>query len=141
MMRNKEGFITSSNHVMVCDKCNAEFPTMSVSINECSVEIGGKTLLLTYFACPKCKSIYKVLLVKEDVYRRLLDDFLLVKKRIRKLQGKGNQELLERLQSMATVKSNKIKAYVAKMNKQYPGTFTFVASENNQKEVGIIYLP
>lgn len=127
--------------VMVCDKCNAEFPIASVNINECSVEVDGKSLLLTYFVCPECEAIYKVLFVDENTYRKLLYDFLGVKKRIHKLQGKGNPQLIERLQEVAQVKMNRTKEYVIKMNKQYSGTFTFEASVNNPEEKVVKYVP
>ena len=123
--------------VIVCDKCSAEFFVKSVSIQECSVEIEGKQLLLDYFMCPECNEIYKVFLVEERKYRELVDDLLSTEKRIRKLEGKGNAQLLDKLQKMALRKKDKIQSYVGSMNKKYSGTFTFTASENNQKEIEI----
>lgn len=125
--------------VIVCDKCSAEFLMRSVQIQECSVEIGGEKLLLDYFVCPKCNEIYKVLLVEEKKYRELVNDLLSTTKRIRKWQGKGNVQMLERLRKMATRKKNRLQSYTNQMNAKYGGTFTFKASENNQKE--IVYLP
>lgn len=125
--------------IIVCDECSAEFLVKSVKIEECSVEIGGERLLLDYFTCPKCNQIYKVLLVDEQKYRELVDDLLSTEKRIRKLKGKGNEQMLARLQNMALTKKKRIQNYVGAMNEKYSGTFTFMASENNQKE--ITYLP
>lgn len=125
--------------VIVCDKCSAEFLTKSVQIQECSVEIGGEKLLLDYFTCPECNQIYKVLLVEEQKYRELVDDLLSTEKRIRKWKGKGSVQMLEQLQKMALRKKNRVQSYVKAMNTKYSGTFTFKASENNQKE--IVYLP
>lgn len=125
--------------IIVCDKCSAEFLVKSVTINECSVEIGGVELLLKYFTCPKCNEIYKVLLVEEQRYKELVDDLMSVEKRMRRLKGKGNVYLLDQLQKMALIKKARIQRYVQSMNAKYGGTFTFKASENNQKE--IVYLP
>lgn len=125
--------------VIVCDKCSAEFLMKSVQIQECSVEIGGEKLLLDYFTCPECNQIYKVLLVEEQKYRELVDDLLSIKKRIRKWKGKGSVQMLKQLQNMAQIKEDRIQSYVEQMNIKYGGTFTFKASENNQKE--IVYLP
>jgi len=125
--------------IIVCDECSAEFLVKSVKIEECSVEIGGERLLLDYFTCPKCNQIYKVLLVEEQKYRELVDDLLSTEKRIRRLKGKGNKQMLARLQNMALTKKKRIQSYVGVMNEKYSRTFTFMASENNQKE--ITYLP
>lgn len=124
---------------IVCDKCSAEFLMKSVTIEKCSVEIGGEKLLLEYFVCPKCNEIYKVLLVEEQKYNELVEDLQSTMKRMRRQQGKGNVYLLDQLQKMALRKKAKIQSYVKAMNAKYRGTFTFKASENNQKE--IVYLP
>lgn len=121
--------------VIVCDKCSAEFFVKSVKIEKCSVEMNGKTLFLNYFVCPKCNQIYKVLLVEEQKYYELINDLLLIEKRMQKLNGKLNVQMLERLQKIAQIKKDKIKSYVNKMNHKYDGTFTFATSKNNQKEI------
>lgn len=125
--------------VIVCDKCSAEFLMKSVQIQECSVKISGEKLLLDYFTCPECNKIYKVILVEEQKYRELVDDLLSTEKRIRKWKGKGNVQMLEQLQKMTLRKKNRVQSYVKAINTKYSGTFTFKASENNQKE--IVYLP
>lgn len=121
--------------VIVCDKCSAKFFVKSAKIEECSVEIEGNRLLLNYFTCPECNQIYRVLLVEEQKYRELVDDLLSIKNRIRRLKGKGNVQMLDKLQKMALIKKNRIQSYVSNMNHKYGGTFTFVASGNNQKEI------
>lgn len=45
------------------------------------------------------------------------------------------------LNSMVFKKKQRLEEYVDKVNKMFPGTFTFVASENNHKEQTIKYLP
>lgn len=123
--------------IIVCDECSAEFLMTSVKIEECSVRVGDKELLLDYFVCPKCNKIYKVLFVEEQRYRELIDDLLETEKRIRKLKGRGNVQLLSTLQRMALTKKQRVQTYVNGMNNKYPGTFTF--SSVNKEE--IIYLP
>lgn len=130
----------SPDNIITCDKCNTDFLVSSVKIEERSVEIGGTVLLLNYFTCPSCKTVYRVLLVDEAHYRELVDDLVSTKKRIRRLQGKGNAFQLGSLQKMAARKAERIQQYVQSMNKKYPGTFTLLASENNQQDE-IKYLP
>lgn len=128
--------------IIVCDKCGAEFLVKSVTIKECSVEIGGNTLMLRYFVCPKCDEIYKVLLVEKRRYHELVEDLRSVEMRMPKFQGQKNRQgvrMLDKLQKMAMKKKARLQAYVQGMNKKYTGTFTFVTSENNQKEIQ--YLP
>lgn len=130
----------SPDNIITCDKCNTDFLVSSVKIEERSVEINGTVLLLNYFTCPSCKIVYRVLLVDEVHYRELVDDLVSTKKRIRRLQGKGNAFQLGSLQKMAARKAERIQQYVQSMNKKYPGTFTLLASENNQQDE-IKYLP
>lgn len=130
----------SPDNIITCDKCNTDFLVSSVKIEERSVEINGTVLLLNYFTCPSCKAVYRVLLVDEVHYRELVDDLVSTKKRIRRLQGKGNAFQLGSLQKMAARKAERIQQYVQSMNKKYPGTFTLLASKNNQQDE-IKYLP
>lgn len=125
--------------VIACDKCSAEFLIESVHIQECRLEIRGEKLLLKYFICPACNKIYKVFLVNEQKYQEMVDDLLLTKEAIRRLQGKGDIYTLYRLQKTASDIKRKIQSHVSSNNTKYDGTFTFAASKNNQKE--IIYLP
>lgn len=129
------------NHKIVyCDKCGKEFEYQSIQIKECSVEVEGNVLLLDYFTCPFCNTVYKVLFVEETKYRELVDDLLLVQKRIYRQKGKGNPMLLEKLQNIAAKKQMRIRTYVNGISKQYPGSF-MLATENNQDGQQIIYLP
>lgn len=129
----------SIEKVIICDKCMSEFLVESVKIDKCSVEIDGKMFLLNYFTCPKCNSIYRVLLVEEQKFNELLEDVMIIKNRIRKCKGNGNVRLHKQLQNMSVKKKNRICRYVESVNSKYSGAFTFKSSENNKKE--IIYLP
>lgn len=131
----------ADNMVIECDQCKKEFLIQSVEIKETSVEIEGKSLLLDYFVCPHCRAVYKVLLVEEAKYRELVDDLMAMEKRIRRRYGKKNVMLAQKLQSMALVKQNRIKAYVESVSKKYPGSFVVLATENNQQREQVKYLP
>lgn len=127
--------------IVYCDKCQKEFAYQSIQIKETSVEIAGNVLLLDYFTCPFCNAVYKVLFVEEAKYRELVDDLTSMRKRIRRQNGKGNPMLLYKLQNMALMKQNRIKAYVDSISKKYPGSFVMLATENNQQGEHIMYLP
>lgn len=129
------------NKIVCCDKCKKEFAYQSIQIKETSVEIAGDVLLLDYFTCPYCNSVYKVLFVEESKYRELVEDLMSMEKRIRRQKGKGNPMLIEKLQKMALVKKNRIKDYVDGISKKYPGSFVLLATENNQQGEHIMYLP
>ena len=129
------------NKIVCCDKCKKEFAYQSIQIKETSVEIAGDVLLLDYFTCPYCNSVYKVLFVEESKYRELVEDLMSMEKRIRRQKGKGNPMLIEKLQKMALIKQNRIKAYVESVSKKYPGSFIVLATENNQQGEHIMYLP
>ena len=47
----------------------------------------------------------------------------------------------EALKSMALKKKERLANYVQVVNQMFPGTFVFVASENNNEERKIKYLP
>lgn len=132
--------MTAPEKIVCCDKCKKEFAYQSIQIKETSVEIAGDVLLLNYFTCPYCNSVYKVLFVEESKYRELVEDLMSMEKRIRRQKGKGNPMLIEKLQKMALTKKNRIQAYVESVSKKYPGSFA-VATENNQQGEHILYLP
>lgn len=135
----KNDIIQFSEKNIVCDECSAEFLVQSVKIDECLVEIDSSILLLRYVMCPMCHHIYKILLVDEQKYCEMADDLISIEKRIKKMCGKGNVFLMERLRKMAINKKNKIQKYVNMMNAKYSGTFTIDTSKNNKN--GIVYSP
>lgn len=123
---------------IICDCCKNEFLCGSTNIGWEEVVIGGKALSLTYFVCPYCNTVYRVLLVEEKKYRELVNDIVKTRDRIKNQQGKGNPALLENLQNALEKKKKRIRRYVDIINRRYPGTF-ILASENNQSK--IVYLP
>lgn len=132
--------IEKTDKIIYCDECKKEFAYQSIQIKETSVEIASDVLLLNYFTCPFCNTVYKVLLVEEARYRELIDDLLKVKKRIRCQHGKNNLVIMQNLQNMALRKQERIKAYIDSISEKYPGSFIVVNGDNQQEE-HIVYLP
>lgn len=131
--------------IIVCDECKHEFYLDAVGIHEAIVELNGVPVTLVYFACPKCNKIYRIS-IQDRRYYELAKDLEKTKKRIRRNHGSNNQEMARMLNSimlnsMVFKKKQRLEEYVDKVNKMFPGTFTFVASENNHKEQTIKYLP
>ena len=126
--------------IIVCDECKYEFYLDAVGIHGAIVELNGVPVTLVYFACPKCNKIYRIS-IQDRRYYELVEDLEKTKKRIRRNNGNNNQERARMLNSMVFKKKQRLEEYVDKVNKMFPGTFTFVASENNHKEQTIKYLP
>jgi len=123
-----------------CDECEHEFFLKTVGINEATVELNGVSVILVYFACPKCNKIYRVS-IQDKRYYELKEDLEEAKKRIRKNNGSDNSEMARILHSAAVKKHERLKAHVDEVNAAFPGTFVFVASENNHEKKIIKYLP
>lgn len=123
-----------------CDECEHEFLLNSADIKEQIVELNKTPVMLVYFTCPKCNKIYRVS-IQDKRYYELKEDLEKTKKRIRRNHGSNNVEMARMLNSMVVKKHERLAAYVKKVNETFNGTFTFVASENNQEEKSIIYLP
>lgn len=126
--------------IIACDECKHEFYLDAVGIHEAIVELSGVPVTLVYFACPKCNKIYRIS-IQDRRYYELVEDLEKTKKRIRRNHGSNNQEMARMLNSMVFKKKQRLEEYVDKVNKMFPGTFTFVASKNNHKEQTIKYLP
>lgn len=124
--------------IIVCDECGYEFPLESVNIQEQFVKCENEWLSLIFFMCPKCNKIYRVLL-KDARYEELKVDLEKTKKRIRRNQGSNNVEFARMLNNMVLKKAKRLENHCKKLLAKYNGTFTFVASENNSKEIK--YLP
>ena len=133
--------MTRKTHMaIVCDECKHEFSLDAVNIESPDVEAKGKLLSLTFFTCPKCNKIYRVLLA-DARYFKLKEDFEKAKQRIRRNRG-SNSETARVFYSAALKKFERLKAHVGSLNRTFPGTFTFVVSENNHEEKKTIkYLP
>ena len=123
-----------------CDECGYEFSVRGVKIDEAKVTINDQLFTLVYFTCPECNKLYRVVL-KDERYEKLAEDLERIKNRIRKNHGSNNDELARVLGEMERKKLERLRAHVDRLNKTFPGTFTFVVSENNQKDKLIKYLP
>ena len=128
------------NTKIFCDECKFEFSLNTVNIQNATIDIGGQNLILAYFTCPKCNKIYRVSIM-DARYFELREDLENTKKRIRRNHGSNNDELVRVLNQMVNRKLERLKNHADKLNKMFPGTFTFVVSENNHEEKHIKYLP
>ena len=123
-----------------CDECKHEFSMDSVDIQEATMNLGGQALKLVYFTCPKCNEIYRITL-KDERYEELKEDLERTKNRIRKNNGSRDDEFARTLHEMVVRKHERMKNHLKRLNDRFPGTFTFVASENNYEDKIITYLP
>ena len=140
MKDNNQKQIASKCGKIYCDECKYEFSVNSVNIQEATVKAKGQVLTLDYFVCPKCNKIYRIML-KDEQYEKLKEDLEKTKNRIRKTYGSKNIELASSLNVMVTKKSERLRSHLTRLEKKFPGTFTFVTSENNHKDKTIEYLP
>lgn len=131
---------TLRESIVYCDECKYEFSMKSVNIEEAILNLGGQALKLVYFTCPKCNKIYRITL-EDKRCEELKEDLERIKNRIRKNNGSRNDELASMLNNMMLKKHERLKNHITKINNKFPGTFTFVASENNHKDKIITYLP
>ena len=125
---------------VVCDECKQEFSMNAVDIQEVTIDLYGQALTLVYFTCPKCNKIYRITL-KDKRYEDLKEDLERTKNRIRKNLGSGNDEKARVLNTMVMKKLQRFRNHLTNLNNRFPGTFTFVASENNHEDKIIKYLP
>lgn len=124
--------------IIVCDECKHEFYLDAVGIHEAIVELNGVPVTLVYFACPKCNKIYRIS-IQDRRYYELVEDLEKTKKRIRRNHGSNNEELARVLTNAANKKLERLRNHADKLAAKYPGTFTYVVSENKHKE--LVYLP
>lgn len=130
----------SNKYLLRCDECDFEFLLSAANINNAEVVINDQPLTLVYYTCPKCNKIYRIIL-KDKKYEELAEDLERTKKRIRKNHGSNNIEFASVLDGMVRNKHQRLRNHADRLNKQFPGTFTFVVSENNQEDKFIKYLP
>ena len=131
---------TIGKYLLRCDDCNYEFLLNADHINEAKVMINDQQFTLVYFTCPKCNKIYRIIL-KDKRYEELAEDLERTKNRIRKNHGSNNIEFARVLDDMVRKKHERLKNHSDRLNQKFSGTFTFVVSQNNQKDKFIKYLP
>lgn len=124
--------------IIVCNECKHEFYLNAVEIKEDIIQLNNVPVTLVYFMCPKCNKIYRIS-IQDKRYYDLVKDLEKVKKKIQVNYGNENSETLKVLDYMLIRKKQRLASHVKKINKMFPGTFTLVTSENNQKEIK--YLP
>lgn len=130
----------SAKYILRCDECDYTFLLNAAYINEAEVMIDDQPFTLVYYTCPKCNKIYRITL-KDKRYEELAEDLGRTKNRIRKNHGSNNFEFARVLDIMVRKKLYRLRNHADRLNKKFPGTFTFVVSENNQEDKFIKYLP
>lgn len=118
--------------ISYCDKCGKEF---EISLRSSSITVKDKHLLVSYFVCPHCNTVYRVMVVEKARYDELVEDLEKAKKRMVKSKGVIYPE---NLRISVDRKAERLKRYVEAMNRKYPGRL--LASENNKREE-IVYIP
>lgn len=110
---------------IVCDKCKHEFFVNAVLIKEKDVKIDeNKSIILCYFECPKCRTIYKICL-KDSRYYELKNDVRRATSRIKNNKGKCSVDIMNSLIVAANVKKQRLANHVKKLDEKYPGVFTY----------------
>ena len=133
--------VKGQKRIISCDKCKCEFSLNSVDIKKSDVERDGNDqyLKILYFICPQCKTVYPIT-IEDGRYIALQNDFLNTQHRLRKVikRSGGDEWAVKRLQDMCGVKLRKMDEYQRNLKRIFSGTFTYVTSENNDKD-RIIY--
>ena len=120
-------------NTIVCDKCNHEFFANAVLIKEKNVKIDeNKSIILCYFECPKCRTIYKICL-KDSRYYELKSEVQKAISRIKSNKGKGSVDMMNSLIVAANIKKQCLANHVKKLDEKYPGVFTY--SPNKKEEI------
>lgn len=123
---------------IACDVCGRRFREKEFDIQEDEISmLDGSIMTLDYLICPKCKSIYKILLCDRQYYRQLVDDLTAALRSQEKAAGTNDYD---RKRAVAQKKAERLRTYVQKVNQKWPGSFTAAATENNGAEK-IIYRP
>ena len=124
--------------IMVCNACGKESKLRKINLQEAEIYIGQERYWITYFECPHCHKIYRVSLEDEEC-KAIKKEIEQVKEKIRKSFGTKELEYVSLLYKLLNLKTVQLRERIEFLFKKYPKTFTYKASENNQKE--ITYLP
>ena len=112
MFYNKNKIKTKG--IIVCDNCKHEFFANSVKIDEQYCFVKKQKYLVEYFTCPKCNRVY-VIIIKNKEVTKMLQEIWVIQKRIIAQKDKGNVELMDKLITLASNKSNKLGEYVRRL--------------------------
>lgn len=111
-----------SQRPVKCDKCNKGFFLRSEDIKEANIEIKGQKLVISFFVCPRCNAVYKIL-IKDSMLISLMNDFQLTQQRAARLLSKGEEDKARDMQVRASKKHHRAKAYSEKLSKMFTGEF------------------
>ena len=117
-----------------CSYCDKDFLLMAVK--NIKVKVFEKEMELQYFVCPHCKEVHRVCL-KDHGYDVLKNDLDNAARRYNisiNNPTKFSVSEMERRLKIVENKKKHLAKHVEVTNMRYPGTFTLVASENNNED-------
>lgn len=125
-----------NNVNVICDDCGQHF--VITAVKDIELNVKDEQIILTYFMCPTCEKIYCVCIKNEEI-KELEIDLDKANKRYKRNMRCRNLETIQVLLNSFIRKKERIKAKTEKLMDKYPGTFTFVRSENDNEEIIINY--
>lgn len=105
-----------------CDSCKYIWGIENIKLKERSLIINDSKLILTYFECPRCKKIFKVVL-KDRNYFYLVDKLNKIKEEIQLNFNSKDKVKADILKNELLKVENLIKENNDRLNKKYPGKF------------------
>lgn len=121
-----------------CDACGRKFIVEPRMIKqEQEMEGKGEKIYLTYYECPGCGKIYKILLdnnltlVLKKQYQNQIYKMQLIKSRYK---GTALQEKVLKQQDVINKKKKKLERAYKILEKRYPGDFVYIDETNNITE-------
>lgn len=126
--------------MIVCDECKNEFPLTAVTIYErnVSAQVGQDGIELDFFVCPRCQKVYPIGF-KDVECTNLLHSMEKLKDRIQRGWGLGRP--MKSSVRLYEVLQREVRNRMSILKERYSGTFTLVASENNEEDFELQYRP
>lgn len=122
---------------MICDKCKHEFFCSPVDIKFTNVKIKNQELLLKYFVCPNCNTLYPIFLIryKDMELFQKTNVYLSEYKNIcnANLRSDLKLELIEKAKKKYKESRDKLSSAILDIRKNFSGFFTY------DKQTKIIY--
>lgn len=123
---------------LVCNKCKSDFYLLAEDIKTSGVDVGGNTVDVQYFVCPRCNTVYVIAII-DQVVKKLSEE---INELQTILQNGGSNNSANIMYQAYVRKCAEMKKYRIVLAKKYTGYFTFKKSVvgNSMKEY-LIYIP